>query len=92
MIAAKKEQGQASEDYPKFNSFMYSLDVFVPLINLHQAEYWLPNANRAQELRKLRWLRWRTGGLLCVYLWIHTFAGWILTTLLILALTGLVRT
>jgi hypothetical protein len=62
-------------DSPKFNSLVYSIDTFVPLVNLYQAKYWLPNN---------RFLR--------LYHWVHIAFGWILTTLLVVGLTGLVRT
>ncbi len=42
-----------SEDYPRFNPFFYSLDVFVPIVDLHQQSYWLPNANRGDEIIKI---------------------------------------
>ena len=59
---------------PTFNAFVYSLDTFVPLVDLHQAKYRLP-----------------TGPGLRLYLWIHISSGWVLTTLLVVGLTGLVR-
>lgn len=59
---------------PAFNTFVYSLDSFVPLIDLHQAKYRLPKA-----------------GPLRVYHWLHIALGWLLTTLLVVGLTGLVR-
>ena len=66
---------------------MYSVDTFVPLIDLHQSKYWLPNAKRGNKLLGLH-----IGGLLRLYLWIHIVMGWALTTLLVVGLTGLVRT
>ena len=70
----------------------YSVDVFIPFINLHQREYWLPNANRGPELEPgLAWARVRWGALLRVYLWFQIVAGWILTTLLVVGVTGLAR-
>ena len=30
------------EEYPGFASFIYSLDTLVPIINLHQETYWMP--------------------------------------------------
>jgi hypothetical protein len=36
-------------------------------------------------------LRVRWGGLLRVYLWVHTILGWALTTLWLAGFTGLVR-
>ncbi len=59
---------------PAFNNIVYSLDSFVPLVDLHQAKYRLPK-----------------GGGLRVYLWLHIGFGWLLTTLLVVGLTGLVR-
>jgi len=73
------EDRRVSEEYPKFHAVMYSLDVLVPLVDLHQASYWLPNANRP----------W--GGALRSWLWFQIVSGWGLTTLLVVSLTGLVR-
>ncbi|MCP4583087.1 MAG: hypothetical protein GY839_15870 [candidate division Zixibacteria bacterium] len=69
-----------SEDYPKLNPIFYSIDMFVPLVNLHQAEFWLPNANKGA---------W--GAALQYYMWFHIFAGWFLSTLLAVGLSGLVK-
>lgn len=30
--------------YPEFNSFFYSLDTFLPIVDLHQESYWIPHA------------------------------------------------
>jgi hypothetical protein len=71
--------------YPKerrgqtLNSFIYSLDVLLPIINFHQKDFFLPNANKPWG----KWVR--------VYFWIQIGAGWILTTLAVVALTGLVH-
>lgn len=78
-----------SEDYPKFNALVYSLDMFVPLVDLHQANFWLPNAHKGRALLSIGWLR--TGSLLNLYHWFHIIAGWVLTTLLVVGLSGLVR-
>ncbi len=83
---------QLSKVYPKFNYFMYSIDVFVPLIDLHQAKYWLPNAISGHELFNINGFKLHTGGLLRIYLWIHLIMGWTLTTMLVVGLTGLIRT
>ncbi|MCH8013310.1 MAG: hypothetical protein IH823_00715 [Candidatus Dadabacteria bacterium] len=65
--------------YPRFYSLVYSIDEFVPLVNLHQGDYWIPSAMIP-------------GGLpLIIYLWVHIIMGWILTTMLIVGLTGLLR-
>lgn len=83
---------QVSENYPKFCAIVYSLDMFVPLVNLKQTNYWLPNANRKGEMRVLnKYDLSISGGCLCFYMWIHIIMGWILTTLFVVALTGVIR-
>ncbi len=68
------------EPYPVFNAFMYSLDSFLPIVDLHQESFWLPNANRGG---------W--GVFLVWYLRVHIVVGWVLTSLAILGFSGLVR-
>ncbi len=81
--------------YPKFNPLVYSIDMFVPLIDLYQAKYWHLNTKLKAEWRpfNLSWFKVPVSGNgLRWYMWIHTGFGWILTTLLVVGLTGLVRT
>ena len=86
--AAPATAPQLSEDYPKFNALVYSLDVFVPIVDFYQKSYWLPNANRGAEI-PLVFLK--TGALLRWYFWLHIVAGWVLTSLWVAGFTGLVR-
>jgi hypothetical protein len=37
---------------PRFNSFWYSLDTFLPIIDFKQADYWLPTSSG------MRWYSW----------------------------------
>jgi len=83
---------ELSDVYPRFNFLVYSFDVFVPLIDLHQAKYWLPNANRGLELLRIKGFALHTGGMLRLYLWVHITMGWAITMLLVAGLTGLIRT
>ncbi|MDY6852134.1 MAG: hypothetical protein SV487_08695, partial [Thermodesulfobacteriota bacterium] len=69
------KSSEVSQRYPGFSALAFSVDTFVPLINLHQADYWLPNTKR--------WLYW--------YMCFHIVMGWIFTTLFIMGLTGLIR-
>jgi hypothetical protein len=86
-IAGADGKQMVSENYAVLNPLMYSVDVFTPLIDLDQADYWLPGANRGQELG-IGPLRTTTGGLLRFYMWIHIIAGWVLSSLLFVGLTG----
>lgn len=92
-------------DYPDFNPVVYSLDMFVPLVDLRQAAYWLPSAVGSGEAEKTGMSTSarlpRTGGekvnvpitvrLLRLYMWFHILAGWVLTSLLVVGLSGLVK-
>jgi hypothetical protein len=68
-----------TSDYPCFYPFGYTVDTVIPIINVHQADYWGPDANAPAG-----WL-WVVGG------WGATAAGWALATLLVAGYTGLVR-
>ncbi|MCX6828495.1 MAG: hypothetical protein NT002_04360 [candidate division Zixibacteria bacterium] len=81
-----------SPDYPTFNVLAYSFNEFVPLINLRQGSYWMPNANKCGEIHLFGKLKIPiSGSLLRYYLWVHIVAGWVLTSLLVAGLSGLVR-
>jgi hypothetical protein len=80
----EKPEPGVSPDYPKFNSLVYSLDMFVPLVDLRQASYWLPSApERGSKTTYVRLLR--------LYMWSHILAGWVLSSLLVVGLSGLVK-
>ncbi len=83
---------ELSDIYPKLNYFMYSVDTFVPFIDLYQAKYWRPNAGHGHKIFKIKGFSTHTGGLLRLYLWIHLITGWALTMLLVAGLSGLIRT
>ncbi|MFB3136177.1 MAG: hypothetical protein ACE1Y3_10645, partial [Rhodospirillales bacterium] len=74
-----KDQIQLPADYPEFNSFVYSIDTFLPIVDLHQENYWLPRGDGD----------W--GWLFRLYLWLHIAVGWLLSTVAVFGLTGLIR-
>jgi hypothetical protein len=79
--------------YPIFNPFIYSLEMFVPLVKLGMEDVWRPSAERGHPLfRNKNKALLTTDGVLRCYLWIHILAGWVLTTLWVGGLTGLVKT
>lgn len=76
------------DGYQTFNPFIYSLDSFLPIVDLHQESKWLPNPARkfAAEGKEIA-----GGYYLRIYLWIHIIIGWALTTLAVAGFTGIVR-
>lgn len=66
--------------YQPFSAIVYSLETFLPLVDLKQGSNWTP-AHRDGD--------WR-GGFLRRYQWIHILAGWVFTTMFVAGLTGLI--
>lgn len=70
-------------DYPHFNALVFSADVFIPFFALHQESYWYP------------WPKGAVSGFwsyaLLGWYWLEIIAGWALTSLLLLSITGLLR-
>jgi hypothetical protein len=69
MALAKKP----GDPLPAFQPWIYSLDVLLPVVNLHQEEFWIPQG-------VARW-----------WAWFSILAGWLLTTVVVAALTGLLK-
>ena len=85
--SAQATRSSAEDQYS-----IYSLDCFLPFIDLKQKNAWLLNANKGYKIVMPRiWLGVRWGGLLRAYLCVHTLLGWALTTLWVAGFTGLVR-
>ena len=69
--------------YPRFNSLAYSADVFIPFFALHQEQYWYPQPpDEGSYGFRFVWAVW---------LWFEVIAGWVLTSLFLLTITGLLR-
>jgi hypothetical protein len=88
--------GRPPVHYPHFNAFVYSLENFLPVVDLHLGNQWHPNV-RERVVEDSATGEWGTasarnaGKLLRWYLWFHILAGWILTPLLFAGLSGLIR-
>jgi len=70
---------QCTSNYPCFYPVGYTVDTVIPIINVHQADYWGPDGHAPWG-----WV-W-VGGT-----WVATGLGWALATLLVAGYTGLVR-
>ena len=75
-----------------FNAIIYSVDKFVPLLDLDHAKHWQPGKDK-KGVWDLGWLGSinLTGNGLTIYIAIHTFVGWVLTTIFIVGLTGVIK-
>ena len=86
------ESGAPPRHYPPFSSFVYSLENFLPVVDLHQGTYWRPNPHHHPSNRRSK-VKWAdntlSARLLRCYLWIHILAGWTITPLLFAGLAGL---
>jgi len=75
---------QTDKDNPRhcrpFNAFVYSLETFLPLVDLGQAKHWAPDAEKSISGKRLRW-----------YLWFHILLGWFFTLVFAAGVAGLVQ-
>lgn len=70
---------QCVTGYPCFYPAGYAFDTVIPLINIHQADYWQVNGHHP-----FGWA-WVLGS------WIATALGWFLATLLVVGYSGLAK-
>lgn len=82
---------EARKPYEKLSSLLYSLDVFVPFVNLHQEHYWWPDADAEGQFAILGRNIRVSGRMLRRYLWLQIIAGWLLTAIFVAGITGLLR-
>jgi hypothetical protein len=62
-----------AEPQPTFQPMVYALDTLLPVVDLRQQNYWIPEGGA----------QW--------WAWISILAGWVLTTAVVAALTGLLK-
>jgi uncharacterized protein YjbI with pentapeptide repeats len=77
LFSPKKMEPQKPEDARRvYNRFWYSLDLFLPFVDLRADDVWKPKTNE-------RFLRH--------YVRLHVMLGWILIPIVLAALTGLIK-
>ena len=97
VLSNENESGIVSPTYPRFNAIVYSLDVFLPFVDLNQVCYWIPGEKVAKPrvsrncLMHIGRYSVKWSSVLHGYLWFQTLAGWTLCTLLAAAVTGIVQ-
>jgi len=81
----------SDQAYEPLHPFLYSLDVFLPFVNLHQEHYWWPNPDSRGVAKifgyEVPWL----GSFTRYFLWSQIVAGWVLSAILLAGVTGLIR-
>lgn len=87
--SAFRQTGTVPPEYPAFNAVVYALDAFLPLVDLHQEGYWMPDRGVACVLGSVR-IR-ACGALFRLFFWTHVLVGWVTTTLLVISVTGMIR-
>ncbi|MDS4011156.1 MAG: hypothetical protein RKK15_07135, partial [Defluviicoccus sp.] len=65
--------------YPRFQPLVYAIDTALPIIDFHQEAWWMPDGADVRGF----WTQ--------IYLWLHIALGWLLTTLGIAAVTGIIK-
>jgi hypothetical protein len=81
----------AAPDYEELHPLLYSLDAFLPFVDLHQEHYWWPNSKAVGDCVVFGYKFPLRGSLVRHYLWLQIFSGWLLSAILIAGVTGLMR-
>ena len=106
-FATFNKTGATPAYYPRFNAAVYSLEHSFPFIDLGERDHWAPAPGGSGRTPVLVWpaFRWMQGfqvggvhpfrlnapGFLRFWLWSQIAAGWILATLFVAGLTGIVK-
>ncbi len=77
--------------YEEFHPLIYSLDVFLPFVDLHQEHYWWPDATASGRFAIFGHGMRISGRMLRYYLWLQVIAGWLLSAIFVAGVTGLLR-
>jgi hypothetical protein len=101
------QEDKLPANYQTFNAFFYSLDTFLPIINLGLKDRWMPDPSLTPRTKALTgiWLDcfgscipqiadgrlFKWGKALRVYFWFHLLVGWVLITLFAAGLTGIIK-
>jgi hypothetical protein len=78
-----RAQGRAPDYYQRFTASVYSLENSLPLVNLGQKDHWTPDPSQQG------W--WRLASFLRGFRWTQVLLGWLLATLFVAGVTGVVR-
>ena len=75
----------------RLHPFLYSLDTFLPFVNLHQGHYWWPDSETSGRWAWLGTSVEIRGSFVEYYLWAQIIAGWLLSAIFVAGVTGLIR-
>jgi len=77
--------------YQTLHALLYSLDVFLSFVNLHQEHYWWPDEDACGACPFLGRRLTVRGSSIQYYLWLQIIAGWILSAIFVAGVTGLIK-
>jgi hypothetical protein len=78
-----RTHGRPPEHYQRFTASVYSLENSLPFVNLGQKDQWTPDPNPQASRWVPGFLRW--------FRWGQVLLGWLLATLFVAGVTGVVR-
>jgi hypothetical protein len=78
-----RDQGWPPDYYQRFTASVYSLENSLPFVSLGQKDHWTPDPNPRGSRPMPGFLRW--------FRWGQVLLGWLLATLFVAGVTGVVR-
>ena len=88
-----KDHRSLPPGYAPLNPVVYSLDVLLPIIDFQQDSKWRPDVRVTAhyDVGGRFVIHVPVGKAAMYYLWLQIAVGWILSTLLVASVTGLIR-
>jgi hypothetical protein len=88
IVGEQSRSAGINRAYPRFSAFRLSLDALTPVINFYQRDYWCPTCFNfgAAPLKAVLISRF-----IYYYFLFHILSGWVITTVLVIALSGLIH-
>ena len=80
-----------TKSHEELHPLLYSLDMFLPVVDLHQEYYWWPDTTMSGSVDAFGLRISISGRFLRHYLWLQIMAGWVLSGIFIAGVTGLIR-
>ena len=79
------------DEHEPLSPFLYSLNVFLPVVDLHQEKHWWPDSKITGSFQMLGHSFKIRGAIVRRYLWFQIIAGWLLSGLFLAGISGLIK-
>ncbi len=88
-LIVRSGSDEATPSGAEFSPWIYSLDVLLPVVDLHQEAHWRPDPTKGCTI--LGYEAARAGQAIRCWVWLEILGGWVLATLAVAGLSGIAQ-